>query len=723
MASGWGLPEAMNLCFGSHLTRYRVGHDPKHKFMAFGLGATRSHEFVLRVMTDPISGQTGFSWSNGVVLAFLEEFGWPQDLKINSTLAFFNGVLQSHLGLPHQGSASSSITPMPSKSVRVPSKKLNAIDLLWVTSTTITAPVNRVMVLIRCQNEMIKSGRLSYPYKGIADCFARTVRTEGIISLWKGNSTHLMGIAIKKFLSESALVNCLSLFNYKKEDGFWKKLNGLLAAYGVSSAAILCLIHPFEYASTRITNDIKTGSIFGKRQFNGIIDVFKKTIKSDSIAGLYCGYKVAYVAYFVNDMLLSVLKQYRPHETLGLQHSVLAGVIAVTGGHLLVNLITHPMHTVVQRMMMRSGEAIRNFHKTQTSNSITVTFAFLNGVLQSRLGPPHQGSASASPTGTTMPSKVPSKKGKAIDEVFTLLFGVTIMTTAPLNRVMHLMRCQNEMIKSGRLSHPYKGIADCFARTVRNEGIISLWKGNTTYTMGLMPDKFISGSTAMDNCLSLFNYKKEDSFGKKFVGLLAADSIPRAVTLFFIHPLQYSETRMANDIRIKSIFKKGQFNGIIDVFRKTLKSDGIAGLYRGYNMAYAAFFVYDVVLFALKPKQLLETLGLQHSVLAFVIAGAGHHLLCDLITYPMLTVVQRMMMRSGETVKYKNSFDAFSQILKNEGVRSLYKGASAQIIIHAVRGGSAMIYGILLKNSRSGQPTNNIDIKWKNGEDGGKGSQ
>ncbi|KAE9451083.1 hypothetical protein C3L33_16996, partial [Rhododendron williamsianum] len=26
--------------------------------------------------------QTGFGWSNGVVLAFLEEFGWPQDLKI-----------------------------------------------------------------------------------------------------------------------------------------------------------------------------------------------------------------------------------------------------------------------------------------------------------------------------------------------------------------------------------------------------------------------------------------------------------------------------------------------------------------------------------------------------------------------------------------------------------------------------------------------------------------
>lgn len=27
--------------------------------------------------------QTGFGWSNGVVLAFLEEFGWPRDRKID----------------------------------------------------------------------------------------------------------------------------------------------------------------------------------------------------------------------------------------------------------------------------------------------------------------------------------------------------------------------------------------------------------------------------------------------------------------------------------------------------------------------------------------------------------------------------------------------------------------------------------------------------------------
>ncbi|KAL5814594.1 hypothetical protein ACOSQ4_025235 [Xanthoceras sorbifolium] len=38
------------------------------------------------------------------------------------------------------------------------------------------------------------------------------------------------------------------------------------------------------------------------------------------------------------------------------------------------------------------------------------------------------------------------------------------------------------------------------------------------------------------------------------------------------------------------------------------------------------------------------------------------------------------MMTSGEAVKYKNSMDAFSHIVKNEGAKSLFKGAGANIL-------------------------------------------
>lgn len=52
----------------------------------------------------------------------------------------------------------------------------------------------------------------------------------------------------------------------------------------------------------------------------------------------------------------------------------------------------------------------------------------------------------------------------------------------------------------------------------------------------------------------------------------------------------------------------------------------------------------------------------------------------SLASYPIDTIRRRMMMTSGEVVKYKSSLDAFNQILKNEGVKSLFKSFSTTIL-------------------------------------------
>ena len=48
-----------------------------------------------------------------------------------------------------------------------------------VISKTAAAPIERVKLLVQNQDEMIKAGRLSEPYKGVIDCTMRTFRTEG----------------------------------------------------------------------------------------------------------------------------------------------------------------------------------------------------------------------------------------------------------------------------------------------------------------------------------------------------------------------------------------------------------------------------------------------------------------------------------------------------------------------------------------------------------------
>jgi len=53
-------------------------------------------------------------------------------------------------------------------------------------SKTAAAPIERVKLLIQNQDEMLKTGRLATPYKGIGECFRRVIAEEGWISVaWK----------------------------------------------------------------------------------------------------------------------------------------------------------------------------------------------------------------------------------------------------------------------------------------------------------------------------------------------------------------------------------------------------------------------------------------------------------------------------------------------------------------------------------------------------------
>ena len=59
------------------------------------------------------------------------------------------------------------------------SKEVVLGSFVVVASRTALAPVERVKLLLQCQGEMVISGRLSGPYKGILDCTARIFRSEG----------------------------------------------------------------------------------------------------------------------------------------------------------------------------------------------------------------------------------------------------------------------------------------------------------------------------------------------------------------------------------------------------------------------------------------------------------------------------------------------------------------------------------------------------------------
>lgn len=183
-----------------------------------------------------------------------------------------------------------------------------------------------------------------------------------------------------------------------------------------------------------------------------------------------------------------------------------------------------------------------------------------------------------------------------------------------------------------------------------------------------------------DQVKALFKPKKSDSYGLKFSKNIASGGAAGAMSLMFVYSLDYCRTRLANDAKSGSKGGERQFNGMVDVYRKTLKSDGIAGLYRGFVISCVGIVVYRGFYFGLydtlKPMLLGEDAGL---LISFVL-GYGVTVSAGLASYPIDTIRRRMMMTSGEAVKYKGSLDCTKQILKNEGAMSMMKGAGANVL-------------------------------------------
>ncbi|OQE27233.1 hypothetical protein PENSTE_c004G05081 [Penicillium steckii] len=271
---------------------------------------------------------------------------------------------------------------------------------------------------------------------------------------------------------------------------------------------------------------------------------------------------------------------------------------------------------------------------------------------------------------------------------------VSKTAAAPIERIKLLIQNQDEMLKAGRLSHKYNGLADCFKRTAADEGIVSLWRGNTANVIRYFPTQALNFAFR-DTYKSMFAYKKErDGYAKWMMGNLASGGAAGATSLLFVYSLDYARTRLANDAKSTKGGGDRQFNGLVDVYRKTLASDGIAGLYRGFGPSVVGIVVYRGLYFGMYDsiKPVLLVGPLEGSFLASFLLGWTVTTAAGVASYPLDTIRRRMMMTSGEAVKYSSSMDAARQIIAKEGTKSLFKGAGANILRGVAGAGVLSIY-------------------------------
>ncbi|KAJ7063432.1 mitochondrial carrier [Mycena amicta] len=280
---------------------------------------------------------------------------------------------------------------------------------------------------------------------------------------------------------------------------------------------------------------------------------------------------------------------------------------------------------------------------------------------------------------------------------------------APIERIKLMVQNQDEMIKQGRLSTPYKGISDAFVRTYKDEGLRALWRGNATNVIRYFPTQALNFAFK-DYFKALFGFRKSEGYWTWFAGNIASGAGAGATSSLFVYSLDYARTRLSSDAKSTKTGGTRQFTGLIDVYKQTLAADGVRGLYRGFSpsivgiMVYRGFYfgVYDSLVsffaFALsyplnfwqKPTVLVGPL--EGSFIASFALGWAVTTGAGIAAYPMDTIRRRMMMTSGTGIHYKSMFDAATQIMGQEGPRSLFKGAGANILRGVASAGVLALY-------------------------------
>jgi len=250
---------------------------------------------------------------------------------------------------------------------------------------------------------------------------------------------------------------------------------------------------------------------------------------------------------------------------------------------------------------------------------------------------------------------------------------------APIERIKLLVQNQDEMIKQGRLSEPYKGVVDCTMKTFRSEGLLPFWRGNLANCLRYFPTQALNFAFK-DTIKAMFKSAPNESYAVKFSKNIFSGGAAGALSLCFVYSLDYARTRLANDNKSAGKGGERQFNGLIDVYRKTIASDGIQGLYRGFVISCVGIVVYRGFYFGLYDSLKPIVLGDGSSLFLSFILGYTVTVSSGLLSYPIDTIRRRMMMTSGQAVKYKGSIDCGMQIMKNEGFMSLMKGAGANIL-------------------------------------------
>lgn len=260
---------------------------------------------------------------------------------------------------------------------------------------------------------------------------------------------------------------------------------------------------------------------------------------------------------------------------------------------------------------------------------------------------------------------------------------VSETAVAPIERVKLLLQVQHAS-KQITTDKQYKGIVDCVVRIPREQGFLSFWRGNLANVIRYFLTQALNFAFK-DKYRKIFldGVDQRTQFWRYFAGNLAAGGAAGATSLCLVYPLDFARTRLAADVG-KTGTAGREFKGLANCLVKIYRSDGVRGLYQGFNVSVQGIIIYRAAYFGIydTAKGMLPDPENTHIAVSWMIAHTVT-IVAGFISYPFDTVRRSMMMQSGlkgADVMYSGSIDCWRKIARNEGPKAFFKGAWSNVL-------------------------------------------
>lgn len=149
------------------------------------------------------------------------------------------------------------------------------------------------------------------------------------------------------------------------------------------------------------------------------------------------------------------------------------------------------------------------------------------------------------------------------------------------------------------------------------------------------------------------------------------------------HPIDTIKARL--QVTTNTSFSLGKNSKIFGSAKEVITKEGITGLYKGLPTAITgsipgAFLYFGSYEYFKKHTLEIEFLK-KHSFISYLAGGMFAETVSWIIFVPVDVLKERLQVQSKlKLYKYDSDFDAIKQVIRNEGIRGLYKAYPATVL-------------------------------------------